>query len=388
MDVSDLLKKYNIPKFEELKTSTRTVIVYFNLQLDLQKIFESIPITNITVPLTKKKKNVDKKKIIAPYGAVISLQNKNVIRGIDLRKNKKHWCPACQLVNVKEGREIKVNTVVEEIHKMDNSDIQEIKYFCTKCEAYFSLRQLKKITNFLNQVTIVLSIGKIVLNIMMFKNNCKIAGCKDNNDAIEAISILWKNFVYPSKGWTLLNGESEPKFVFSLVMRNVDFNLGFFIDRKELNRLMNDSKYSNIVYMSQHESTGHTNVNIKMYAKKPETFKYDCLVMKEGKEPNLIKIKHNPYKPGKNESAKKRKKPKFTTAIVFSSSEIILSGRYEENMRDSYNFFVNTTFKNKELIEEKLNAPNKNLIEHLKNFDEGTTKDSKKRIEITKVKTR
>ena len=106
-------------------------------------------------------------------------------------------------------------------------------------------------------------------------------------------------------------------------------------------------KYSSKIYMSQHESTAHTNVNIKMFAKKPKGYMHDCLVIPKNKESYFVKLKHNPYRP------QKKKKPKYTTAIVFSSSEIILSGRYEETMRKSYEFFVKVAVSNRKLIEEK-----------------------------------
>ena len=372
--------KYGVPEYKDLKTSTRTVMVYTNLCFDLKKIFESIKITDIEAPLTKKKKNVDKKRLVAPYGAVISLQKENQIRGIDLRKAKKHWCPACQVVIVKEEREVKVNTVEERLVLVPGTDIKEIQYFCNKCESYFALRQLKKIINFLNQITIVLSIGHIILNIMLFKNNFKIAGCKEDDDAVESTMILWQNYVLHSKGWAQIPDEKNPKFVFSLVMRNVDFRLGFFIDRKELNRLMNHKKYANKIFMSQHESTAHTNVNIKMYAKKPDGYMYDCLVIPKKKESYFVKLQHNPYKP------KKKKKPKYTTAIVFSSSEIILSGRYEETMRKAYEFFVKAAVSNKTLIEEKLKSPDQDLMAHLDTFEVEAEEIHK--VSISHVKSR
>lgn len=373
-----LLKKYGVPEFQELKTSTRTVMVYSNVLFHLPKIFRGLYITPVDVPLTKKKKNVDKKRLSAPYGAIISVQKGIHYRGIDLRKSRKHWCACnCRRTERRGNKDVQINTVIEKPHLIEGTDIYEIRYFCTECERYYTIKQLKKITNFLNQVTIVISIGDIILNIMMFKDNFKIAGCKEDNDAIEATMILWEDYVGKiSKGWRLKPqsiGE-EPKFVFRLVMRNVDFKLGFFIDREALNNLMNSPEYIEYVSMSQCETTGHTNVNIKMYARKPIGYMYDCLVMPPGKKSYFVKIPHNPYKP------KKDKKEKFTTFIVFSSSEIILSGRYEENMRNMYEFFVKECVDHRKDIEECIVEPEVDLLTHLKG--KGGVKLSK----ITKTK--
>jgi len=138
-------------------------------------------------------------------------------------------------------------------------------------------------------------------------------------------------------------------------MRNVYFKIGWPIERPALNYLMNQEEYSKNIFMSQYESTGHTNVNIKMFSRKPKGFMYDCLVipLDQNLEPYFIQMNDIPYK-----SEKKRKKDlkddKYVTFIAFSSSEIILSGRYDENMKEMYNFFVHTVFTHRMDIEEKM----------------------------------
>lgn len=336
-------------------------MVYTNMVFDLEKIFTNVPITKITPPLTKKKKNVDKKKLSADYGSIINIQKGIRYRGVDIRKVKKHWCICtCRQIIKKGNKSVKVNTIIEKPILVESTDIYELRYYCTQCERYYKISELKKITNFLNQVTIVLSIGKVILNIMLFKDNFKIAGCKENNDAVEAAMILWEDYISKIPGaWKFKDDETEQKFVFQLVMRNVDFKLGFFIDREALNVLMNSEEYSDKVFMSQCETTGHTNVNIKMYAIKPKDFEYDCLVYPEEGEVYITSLKENPYKI-------KKEKKMYTTFIVFSSSEIILSGRYEKNMEDMYNFFVNEALKHRKDIEEKIVQPGTDLITHLK----------------------
>ena len=362
--MSSFSSNYNVPEFEQLKTSTRTVMVYSNMLFDLIRIFEGVYITHVDTPLTKKKKNVDKKRLVAPYGTIISIQKGNQFRGIDIRKSEKHWCAAnCREVVQRGNKTVKVNTIVESPSLIEGTDIYEIKYFCTQCKNYYTLKQLKKITNFLNQVTIVLSIGSVILNIMMFKDNFKIAGCKNDKDAEEATLILWQDYINKiNKGWEMRPqfSEESPTFIFRLVMRNVDFKLGFFIDRKALNKLMNSKKYNEKIFMSQCETTGHTNVNIKMYTQEPEGYTYDCLVAPLDEEPYLTESETNIYK------IKKTKKKEYTTFIVFSSSEIILSGRYEKRMKDDYEFFVSEVFKNRSLIEEKIKEPDTDLLTFLK----------------------
>lgn len=359
------MAKYGVPEFENLETSTRTIMIDTNIIFNFSKIFRRVYITPVDVPLTKKKKNVDKKKLTAPYGAIISVQKGIQFRGIDLRKRKKHWCASnCREMVQRGKKQVRVNTVVGVPFAIKGTDVYEHRYYCTKCKQYYSPKQLDIITNFLNQVTIVLSVGEVLLNVMIFKDSFKIAGCKNNNDAVEATMILWEDYIRDiMKGWRPKPPfELEhPRFVIRLVMRNVDFQLGFFIDRRALNHMMNSEKYADRVFMSQCETTGHTNVNIKMYRRKPEGFMYDCLVFPEGETCYFEQISKNPYKP------KKPKKKKYTTFIVFSSSEIILSGRYDQDMKDNYEFFVSEVMKNKKVIEEKIEEPTVDLITFLKN---------------------
>lgn len=279
--------------FDELGTSTKTVMVYSNVQFNFEKLFESLPITEVDVPLTKKKKLPDMKKVKAPRGAIISLRYKNKFRGI-------------------------VTKAVSD----------------------------KKSTYFLNQVTCILSLGNKNLHIMMFKNKLKIAGNKDTEQAYDTVKLLWDHIQKIENGYNFLD-KNPPRFIFDVVMTNVDFKLGFQIDRRKLNNLMNSSKYRDFVYMSRFETTGNTNVNIKLYCKKPPEFSYKCLTIDKNK-PSFSNEKDNIY------NDKKKQKPKYTTFLVFRSSKVIESGCYNNEMRIGYEKFINIIKENKEQIEEKI----------------------------------
>jgi hypothetical protein len=198
----------------------------------------------------------------------------------------------------------------------------------------------------------------------MFKDNFKIAGCKSVDDAVEATMILWQDYIFPNRSlWKLKDDAKDPRFLFDVTMRNVDFKLGFPIERQSLNRLMNKSDYNEMVFMSRYESTSDTNVNIKMYSKKPEDFLYDCLVIPVNtqRNPYFVHPKDNRYRNMK----KKSKESKYATLIVFSSSEIILSGKYTKNMKEIYNFFIATIFGNRKMIEENLETPDDEVMREL-----------------------
>lgn len=373
----------NFKPFHELPTSTSTEMAYSNLHFHREEIFKSITITEVQVPLTKKKKNIDKKKLKAPYGSIIGIQYGLYFRGVRLSKRKRYWCPRCQLRNVKTGKiilsveEYDLSITQSEIDELGYpEDTRKIYFKCTVCTKDYKIEQLRKIMTFLNQLTIGLALDGIIINIMNFKDNFKLAGNKHFNHAVETMMIMWETYIQPNpECWEFRDNKTsvsidENKFVerveyeridahflFDGVMKNVDFHLGFAIDKKKLNNLMNEAIYSNIVHISSYETTSSTHVNIELYSVKPEDYKYYVLSYENAGIDNPVFLKSQ-------EKLYARKKPqedRYTTLIVFSSGEVILTGRYAINMEEAYLFFVNTALQNKDIIKEVVSKPNKPL---------------------------
>ena len=367
-------KRSTPPSFEDLKTSTKTIMCYTNVQFDLRKVFSSVEVfeDSAAVDLTRHK-SIDKKKIRAPPGSIVSLHYQKYLRGINLRKMKKYCCPRCKIRNTK-GKPVKtVEAIfVQKPIKGYDSSVSSLDWHCDKCSRSYEPQTIgrKKIDNFLNQTTLILFLREDhYINIMIFKNSFKIAGCKTDADAVTAVSTLW-NRLSPDS-WTLNLCTVRPFFVFEVVMRNVGFNLGFGINRTLLNLLMNETQFSDKIALSQFEPTGQTNVNIKMFTSKPENFTYNCLVYplekvststkkcvpgicpcdvldSEAQAPYIIQTDKLFFKKMKD----KPEKP--MTFIVFSSSQTILSGKYDSNVKEQYQFFIETLLKYKDRIVEKL----------------------------------
>lgn len=374
-----MTNKCGPPRFEDLKTSTKTIMCYTNVQFDLRKVFEMLDINEAThiAPQVRrhKHKHIDKKKMRAQRGSIVSMHYQKYLRGINLRKMKKYWCPRCKLLNVK-GKPVKTVEAVfvsKPVEGFTRAEYSTLEWYCEKCDQSYAPQTVgrKKIDNFLNQTTLILFLREDhYINIMLFKNSLKIAGCKCNEDAISAVDMLWRRL--KPDAWSL-SCETRPFFVFEVVMRNVGFNLGFGINRTLLNLLMNETQFADKVALSQFEPTGQTNVNIKMYSSKPKNFMYDCLVyplpssvsrashlsplcpcsaiddnQSNFSEPFLIEVDTLFFKKAKD----KPEKP--MTFIVFSSSQTILSGKYDANVKEQYQFFIDTLLKYKDRIQERL----------------------------------
>ena len=108
-----------------------------------------------------------------------------------------------------------------------------------------------------------------------------------------------------------------------------------------------------------------------MFTSKPKNFTYDCLVFpliepssslktcdssvcpcdlldNASAAPYIIQVDKLFFKKAKN----KPEKP--MTFIVFSSSQTILSGKYDSNVKEQYQFFIETLLKYKDRIVERL----------------------------------
>jgi TATA-box binding protein (TBP) (component of TFIID and TFIIIB) len=332
----------NIENFDNLGISTRTIMAYSNIKMNLEFIFENFPVYDIDVPLTKKKRKPDIKKIKAPYGSIISLRRRNKFRGIITDPE----------VLEKENLKQKIGKK----EKLTEDDILKIKYFGKKENKKANDAEIyqlgidtimKKITYFLNQVTCIMSLGTKIVNIMIFESKMKIAGCKTEDQAEKVVFLFYSYLSYLQNSYTTIIPNAEPEFILETVMINVDFKLGFPIDRIQLDKLMKNKKYRDFINNSTYEPTLNTNVNIKMLSLRPHDFRFSCISFKGNNMMFIDKVKENKY------NTKKEIKNE-TTFLVFQSSKIIISGRYIDSMKESYNNFIEIIEKNRNLIEEKL----------------------------------
>ena len=292
--------------FENLKISLRTIIIYTNIEFNLENIFSNIIICNLnSIPLTKKKQNIDKKNIIAPYGAIIGSLNKNKFRGLDLRKQKRK----------------------------------------------------KSNTFFRNQTTLYFSLGdKYLLHVMISKNCIKIAGCKCDKDALIACRILWEDYINKDINmWKIKDEHTYVEFISDTVMQNVNFFLGFPLNLEYLNNLLND-KYRDEILLSYYSNRSHKTVKIKRPLSIPSKKIYHQLLydLKNFETPIFAVINENKYS--------KRISKKTVTILVFKSSKIVISGKYLENMKKDYDFFINIAINNREKLLQEIIKPTKTVI--------------------------
>lgn len=158
----------------------------------------------------------------------------------------------------------------------------------------------------------------------------------------------------------------DAKFLFRTVMRNVGFNLGFYIDRQQFNDMMNEySNTGNLVKASSCDTTAHPNVRTKYFTYRPNGHTYRLLTIPSSGSAYFENILANDFKmvDNSNKAKKDKKKEELLTAIVFSSSQVIFSSRYKEDSKRIYAHFIDAIKKHRADIAEGPNSSASHLID-------------------------
>lgn len=304
------------PKFEDIKVSTKTFIIATNLCLDIQKLYLSLPITGYVVIPKKRgrKKKVDHvdPNIDIECGSIITVEFGNNIRGVNLKRKK---------------------------------------YIQPESPSYSPV--VKKNTYFRNSITIVMIIDGKRINFKVSRNGkIQMTGCKNDEHAERCVKYLWHHINTHTDIYT--KPENEPfTATFIPAMRNIDFPIGFNINRSNLDSYINmETEYNSLL----ETSFGYTGVNIKipvkvniMELKLKQMFNIDGNIWKEG---HLLYGDYIDTLPLKEQDKKRRER--YNTFLVFHSGKCIMSGTVAEWMKDTYYDFLDIIRNCYEDIEERL----------------------------------
>nr|QBK85390.1 MAG: transcription factor TFIID [Iridovirus LCIVAC01] len=312
-----LIKKLNlttlpekIQTFEDIEVSTKTIIAMGNLSINIEKLFEHLPITPYVI--VPKKRGRKRKEVMEipnndiSSGSIITLKYMDNLRGVDLKKRKAS----------KKGKK---------------------KYFR-------------------NAVTVVMYVVNKFINFKISKNGkFQLTGCKKEFHAHKCIEYIWKHMENIGKNeqiYSITNDETYPRIIFNTVMTNIDFNLGFEVNRENLDRHINQqTEYRSLL----ETSFGYTGVNIKFPMDQTRDIKLILREFKDGK----WSTEETGYKTYLNmltdkERQRELNKQRYNTFLVFHSGNVIMSGRHVDYMKPQFYRFLKIIDKCKNIIEEKL----------------------------------
>lgn len=371
------------PKVHTHTFSTIAMMMYSNTLISASALIQRIqPHILDHVPRTKKKKDIDKKKIRAPYGAIVSARHWNIVKGLVIKENTKHWCiVTCQLMKPHRrtpGKMVKDKTLSEIYTPVEGQpDTYEISYFCSHCRQHYTIHDIKKAITFRNQLQLDVSMGDYLINVMMFPNSYKIVGCRSFEDGFKFIEIFLKHIDYDaSLIWVdpKLN-DVEPKldppptmeFECRSTMFNTKFSMGVPIDREKLKRLLNRSEYTHIIKQVLDESTSNPQIKTYMFGRQvPMT--YAQYLASPTTAPQYHYVSYGPdHEPRRGTRPYLRylvnkEKPPVVTFVTFSSSETIISGATVDDLDYAIHQFYNIIEPHFADIREVIRVPKAPLM--------------------------
>lgn len=296
--------KFEFPKFDDIKVSTKTYTANTNLNIDIHKLFDIIEITPYTV--LPKKRGRKKKGVVedlnkdVPYGSVITLKCEGNIKGVELKPKKKvtSW--------------------------------------------------------FRNSITVVMILDKPI-NFKVCRNGTfQMTGCKSWEHAEMCVRKIWDTIKDNKSVYTFTREEGYLSALIVPSMRNIDFSVGFHVDREKLSNYINTKED---LYCLLETSFGYTGVNIKIpLTKSRETMSIQKLVCDvEGTWSNIWTT-YSEYLGILDEKTRKKKlnEQRYNTFLVFHSGKVIFSGLTSDLMRDTYYTFTGIIEKAFDSIEERL----------------------------------
>ena len=271
--------------FNSFQVSTKTFIVYTNIILKIEELFTEkvLPITDYVVVLKKrgrkkKQQEEDPNKDIQ-NGSIIRVQYKKDYHGVILKSKAKGF--------------------------------------------------------FRNAMTIVMMVDGKLINFKATRNGkFQMTGCKTDEQAEKCIMYFWTYIKHRSDLYDFTNNGTHLIAYYNPVMYNIDFSLGFQVNRENLDIYIN----TKTPYTSLLQTTfGYTGVNIKMPVM---TDRNKLSIMFKEYMNEGTKTSYIPFGDFSIKFSDDIVKKKYNTFLVFQSGRVIMSGKSAVFMENPYYEFI------------------------------------------------
>lgn len=300
--------KKEYKSFDEIDVSTMTIVATTNWKIDIKSLFEYLETTPYTVTPKKrgrKPKNLKEEPVKEiKEGSVVTMIYKDKMKGVFLKEKKAE----------------------------------------------------KKSNYFRNSLTIVIFIKGKMINAKISENGkFQITGCKTEQHAEECIKFIW-SYIQTINSLHKINickYTGKPECIFVIYMTNMDFEIGFKINRQALDQYINENTMHDSILET---SFGYPGVNIKMKLNrnKNPTIKKIYLDSETFLWKNT-EISYEDYTSTLQQKDKKKDlKERQHTFLVFQSGNVILSSKHIIYMKEVYEEFMSTVFSARNIIEETL----------------------------------
>jgi len=300
-------RKLVFPKFEDIKVSTKTYTAISNIEINIDKLFECIQTTPYIVQ--PKKRGRKKKGAISDlnqhvsYGSIVTVKYEGKVKGVELKPK--------------------------------------------------SPKAREKNSWFRNSITVVMILDKPI-NFKVCRNGTlQMTGCKNWEHAQMCIKQIWMVIKDCPEVYKYTRNEGALHTMIIPSMRNIDFDIGFNVDREKLSRYMNALEN---VYCLMETSFGYTGVNIKIPLDETRnTMKTLALSYINDEWVTQWKT-YVDYLELLTEKTRdlKNNETRYNTFLVFHSGRVIFSGLTSNLMKNTYYRFTEIIQDAFHLIEERL----------------------------------
>jgi len=306
-----------------ISISTKTIIGVSNMECDIDRIYESLDVREML--------EEDRKKVV------------------DMIPIKKQRGRRKKETEEEEKRKRELMTL---LITPNEGDIVGVYYKNQQRGLPQYLKHNKK--NFRNALNVIMVLGGgKKVNFKLSKNGkIQMTGCKEDEDAKKCLMYFFEKLARECEDAISYRGEDGIVLYYYTVMTNIDFNMGFKINRQKLNVMINETTEFNSLLET---SFGYTGVNIKIPMELDESMMIDRLNYKGGKwettQLSFFEFLENMDEDFRNQELNKRR---YNTFLVFHSGNIIMSGMRLDRMTELQQKFHKLLLSNRQSIEELL----------------------------------
>lgn len=307
-----------------IKISTKTIIGVSNIECDIDQIYKDLDVREMN--------DEDREKILC----LIPFKKQ---RGRRKKESEK---------NLEEKRHLSTLLI-----QPDKGDIVGLYYQDHQRGLPQYLKYNKKyFRNALNIIMMLSDTKKV--NFKLSKNGkIQMTGCKEDEDAKECLMLFFEKLFRECRNAIKISDESLHIYYYT-VMTNIDFNMGFKINRQKLNVLINKTTEFNSLLET---SFGYTGVNIKMPLYLDDKILIDKLILDKNThdwEHQNVTFYSFLDKMSEVFRIQEMNKKRYNTFLVFHSGNVIMSGMRIDKMVDLQKSFFQLLQTHRNDIEELL----------------------------------
>ena len=308
----------------DIKISTKTIIGVSNVECDIDRIYQSL--------IVREMPEEDREKILCliPFKKQRGRRKKESEEVIERKRQL-----SALLIEPSDG------DIVGLYYQNQQRGLpQYLKY------------NKKYFRNALN-IIMVLEGGKKI-NFKLSKNGkIQMTGCKEDADARRCLMLFFEKLGRECADHIVFNHEVGITVYYYTVMTNIDFNMGFKINRQKLNVMINESTEFNSLLET---SFGYTGVNIKIPMELEEDMMIDRMRSSNEGEWTHDTVSFRQFLESMDEGFRKQElgKRRYNTFLVFHSGNIIMSGMRLDKMLGLQRSFYQLLESHRRDIEELL----------------------------------